>query len=59
MSVCAGRAEGLEGGPLGPPSGVWGQRPRIFFFRDDIFPGRHITMMTYFQDDIFLGPHDI
>jgi hypothetical protein len=31
----------------------------IFFFWDDIFPGRHITGMTYFQDDIFSGPHDI
>jgi hypothetical protein len=34
--------------------GVRGQRPRIFFFRDDIFPGT-----TYYRDDIFPGPHDI
>jgi hypothetical protein len=46
-----GRAGGLEGGPLGPPSGgargrspprgVRGQRPRNFFFS-----GRHISGTT-------------
>jgi hypothetical protein len=48
--------------------GVRGQRPRFFFFfsgrhifvgptyfRDDIFPGRHITGTTYFQDHMILG----
>jgi hypothetical protein len=63
---CAGRTGGLEGGPLGPPSGVQGggaprvgvrgQHPRNFFF---LFLGRHISGTTYYQDDIFLGPHDI
>jgi hypothetical protein len=54
-------------------AGVRGQRPRIIFFRPtyfrraepkyfrraDIFPGRHISRMTYYWDDIFPGPHDI
>jgi hypothetical protein len=46
--------------------GFGGSTPEIFFFfRDDIFSGRHISVgrhisgMTYYRDDIFLGPHDI
>jgi hypothetical protein len=56
--VCRGVRGGVQGGGA-PRAGVWGQCPRIFFFQDDIFPGRQISGTTYFQDDIFLGPYDI
>jgi hypothetical protein len=39
--------------------GVRGQRPRIFFFRDDIFPGPHDIRWffgTWFFADGFLFP---
>jgi hypothetical protein len=44
-------------GVRGGCRGVRGQRPRFFFFyfRDDIFPGRHITGTTYFRDHMILG----
>jgi hypothetical protein len=29
--------------------------PGLTYFRDDIFPGRHITGMTYFRDHMTLG----
>jgi hypothetical protein len=49
---------GVQGGRA-PCAGVRVQRPQFFFFRDDIFPGRHISGTTYYRDAIFLGPHDI
>jgi hypothetical protein len=63
LSVCAGRAGGLEGGAGppggGPPRGGRGAPPN-FFFQADIFPpGRHIFGPTFFRADIFPGPHDI
>jgi hypothetical protein len=50
-----------------PARGFGGSAPEIFFFsgrhifagptyfRDDIFPGRHITGTTYFRDHMILG----
>jgi hypothetical protein len=60
LSACAGRAGGLEGGPLGPPlGGVGGQSPRQGFFSTPPFFFFIFAGMTYFRDDIFPGPHDI
>jgi hypothetical protein len=55
LSVCVGRAGGLEGEP--PARGFGGSAPEIFFFfRADIFsPGRHISGTTYFRDHMILG----
>jgi hypothetical protein len=49
-----------------PVRGFGGSAPEIFisgrhifagptYFRDDIFPGRHITGTTYFRDRMILG----
>jgi hypothetical protein len=68
LSACAGRAGGLEGGPLGPPSGgAGGQEPPARGFGGSApekkNSGRHIFRRaepTYFRRaDIFPGPHDI
>jgi hypothetical protein len=47
LAICLG-VEGRGFGELG-----------FFFFRADIFLGRHISGTTYYRDDIFPGPHDI
>jgi hypothetical protein len=48
----------VQGGGA-PCAGVWGQRPRNFFFQADIFSpvsGRHIFVgLTYFRDHMILG----
>jgi hypothetical protein len=59
---------GVRGGGARPPlGGCRGAEPPNFFFsgrhifagptyfRDDIFPGRHITGTTYFRDHMILG----
>jgi hypothetical protein len=50
---------GVRGGVEPPAGGFGGSAPEIFFgtkyFRDDIFPGRHITGTTYFRDHMILG----
>jgi hypothetical protein len=45
---------GVRGG-RSPPRGGSGAAPPKFFFRDDIFPGRHISGMTYYRDHMILG----
>jgi hypothetical protein len=56
MSICVGRAGGLEGGPIGPPSrgvggrspprGGSGAAPSKKKIQSDILPGRHISGTT-------------
>jgi hypothetical protein len=48
----------VRGSGVAPPNFFFSGR-HIFvgptYFRDDIFPGRHITGTTYFRDHMILG----
>jgi hypothetical protein len=60
LSVCVGRAGGLEGGPLGPPSGGAGGRSPPSGGSGGSTPEKKKIGTIYFhRDDIFPGPHDI
>jgi hypothetical protein len=49
---------GVRGGVEPPAQGFGGSAPEFFFFfRDDIFSGRHISGTRYFRDDILPGRH--